>query len=157
MFKLLLPFVWSRKMEDVADCLRSRVKPIAGSVVYCDLFLGYMEHSGIYIGNGEIVHLTGKGNIEKTNLAGFVQNTTARNIFVSANQTAAAGSDIVAQRAISAIGKQRDYHLLNDNCHQFSSGCLSGNFENDHHFLWTLKQEAQQTLPCQCWKMWDLK
>lgn len=29
-------------------------EPAIGSIVYCDLFLGYCEHSGIYIGNDEI-------------------------------------------------------------------------------------------------------
>ena len=37
------------------------VKPVPGSVVYCDLGFGFIEHSGIYIGNGRIVALERDG------------------------------------------------------------------------------------------------
>ncbi|HNW16697.1 MAG TPA: hypothetical protein PKM15_08340, partial [bacterium] len=48
----------------VDNVLRDCVYPVKGSVVYCDLAFGSAEHSGIYIGNNEIVHLDGSGNVE---------------------------------------------------------------------------------------------
>ena len=33
-----------------------RVQPVPGSVLYTDLFLSYAEHSGIYVGNGLMIH-----------------------------------------------------------------------------------------------------
>ena len=44
--------------------IRDTVYPVMGSVVYCDLAFGHAEHSGIYIGNDQIVHLDGSGDIE---------------------------------------------------------------------------------------------
>lgn len=43
--------------ESLIDTFRDPVKPKLGSVLYCDLAFGYMEHSGIYIGRNKIVHL----------------------------------------------------------------------------------------------------
>ena len=39
------------------------VRPAVGSVVYCNLSM-VAEHSGIYVGDGQIVHLNGNGRME---------------------------------------------------------------------------------------------
>lgn len=44
-------------------------EPAIGSIVHCDLY-GF-EHSGVYIGNGEIVELCRDGTIQVTNPRGF--------------------------------------------------------------------------------------
>jgi len=56
-------------MESIVDnTFRDKVKESKiKSVVYCDLFFGFAEYSGIYVGNNEIVHLNGKGKIEIVN------------------------------------------------------------------------------------------
>ncbi len=49
----------------IDNVFRDKVdEPAIGSVVYCDLVAGFADHSGIYIGNNEIVHLNGDGWVE---------------------------------------------------------------------------------------------
>lgn len=51
--------------KDIKNIVRSfqgKVTPLPGSVIICDL-MDVVEHSGIYIGNNKIVHLSGSGRI----------------------------------------------------------------------------------------------
>ena len=54
------------------DCCSRRVKPVAGSVVYYRMFNGLAEHSGVYVGDGMIVHLDGFGFVTKVSMDAFV-------------------------------------------------------------------------------------
>jgi len=116
-----------------------------------------MEHLGIYIGNNKIVHLSGEGNIEVLNPKEFVSGTSACNIYVSCNDSQSVGSITVAKRALNQVGKCRDYNVIRDNCHQFTSGCLSGYFDNSCHFLWMLKDESRQNISSDSWNHWDIE
>lgn len=49
-----------------------------------------------------------------------------------------------AKRAECMVGNYRDYNLLIDNCHQFTSGCITGNFENSDNFTLFLKQRISE-------------
>lgn len=142
--------------ESLVDVCRDKVLPCIGSVLYCDLFFGYMDHSGIYIGNGEIVHLSSKGNIEIVSPKQFIDGGTACSIYVSCRETIAVGSVTAANRARTSVGTSRKYNFLLDNCHQFSSGCLSGNFNNIHNFLWMLKDESKKNIDSDSWRQWDI-
>ena len=110
-------------------------QPIRGSIIYCDLAI-VAEHSGVYVGNGQIVHLNGSGQIEKVNPSDFVARLEDKNpaftIFCPTTITGTViGSDEIANRALLALGKSREYNLLFDNCHRFSYYCLTG----DSNFL----------------------
>ena len=50
---------------------RTNLEPGVGAPIYCDLGFNTVEHSGIYVGNNEVVHLNGNGQIEKVSLDGF--------------------------------------------------------------------------------------
>lgn len=128
------------------------VKPVLGSVVYCDLVFGYAEHSGIYVGNDEIVHLNANGWIEKVSTAEFIENTTALTFYVSSRDDNAVGSYAVADRALSRVNQKSRYSLLADNCHRFTSSCLTGNINNTDSFLWMLKVTAYQTIHAESWR-----
>lgn len=65
------------------------------------------------------------------------------------------GSAVVAERAREMIGKRRNYNLLFDNCHQFTSGCLTGNFENSDNFLVFLKTTVEKELGTNEWRVWE--
>ena len=144
--------------EYVIDEIKGRVQPVRGSVVYCDLTLGngIAEHTGIYIGNNEIVHLNRHGFIEAVSPKEFLSGwTTGFNIYVSCQGDSAVGCDEAADFAESKIGNTRNYNVFMDNCHQFSAGCLIKDPENYNNFLWFLKDEAKKRLGADNWRLWD--
>lgn len=145
----------------IDNVFRDKVsEPQVGSLVYCDIVTGYAEHSGIYVGKRRIVHLNGDGLIESVSPQEFIGRlggfNTAMSIYVSCYETKAVGSYIVADRARIAVGKKRDYSLIFDNCHQFSAGCLTGNFDNSCNFMWMLKDESKKHLNSNSWRIWDI-
>lgn len=151
-------FKTQKQIKNIVRGIQDKVTPVPGSVVYCDL-MDVVEHSGIYIGDNTIVHLSGTGNIEAVSPQEFVARLNGRNksefIEVSCIDGCAVGSEEVANRAIEMIGSTREYNLILDNCHQFTSGCLSGNFENPYNFLWMLRDEAKRVLGADSWRAWE--
>ena len=129
--------------------------PKKGSVLYCDLTGSFLEHSGIYVGDNRIVHLNGKGEIEAVSPAEFLSPFALQDIYVSCMENSAVGSERVATRALSMVGKKRNYNLVMNNCHQFTTGCLTGNFENSSNLLTFLKMQAKDTLGADTWHLWD--
>jgi hypothetical protein len=144
-------------VESIADNCRDSVWPVVGSVLYCDLAFGYMEHSGIYIGNREIVHLSGKGKIEIVSPKQFIDGGTACNIYVSCRDIRSVGLANVARRAKEMVGASRNYNFIIDNCHQFSAGCLTGDFKNSNNFLWMLKDESAKNIGSNSWRHSSIK
>ncbi len=128
--------------------------PKPGCIVYTDLLGGLAEHSGVYVGKGKIVELNQHGKIKLVSPAEFTNCSIGKQIHVSCRQGKPAGSAVVARRARASLGDTRDYNLLLDNCHQFSSGCLSGNFANSDNFLWMLKTTAAEKLGADHWGVW---
>ena len=132
--------------------------PAIGSIVYCDL-VGAVEHSGVYIGNDLIVHLDGDGHIEAVSPNAFLGRlggfNPAVNIYVSCDGDDPLGSESVARHANNALGRKREYNVIFDNCHQFSTGCITGNFDNSCNFLWMLQYEAEKEMGVNSWRVWD--
>ena len=114
-----------------------------GCVVYRGL--GPVEHSGIYIGGGEVVSLDGDGDVVSEGLDEF-RAVEGQSIYVSCFDGEAVGDEEVADRAEDMVGSSRSYNLILDNCHQFASGCMTGDFENSDNFLWMLKDTASKEL-----------
>lgn len=154
--RLLLFMPLLNVAESVYDSFRDSVLPIPGSVVYCDLAFGYMEHSGIYVGHNKIAHLAGSGDIELVSPERFLAGGSGRNIYVSCRGMNPVGAGYIARRAMSKVGSTRDYNFLLDNCHQFTAGCLSGDFENSNTLLHFLKSETKRLLHANTWRYWDL-
>ena len=140
----------------VDNAFRDKVHPEVGSILYCDYLFGYAEHSGVYVGDDRIVSLTRSGIIEEADPPKFMEGKTAIGIYISCNDDQAVGSETVARRAMQMVGMQRDYNFLFDNCHQFTSGCLTGDFENSNSFLWMLKSETEEVLGADTWRVWDI-
>ncbi|MBL8434820.1 MAG: hypothetical protein JNL99_07770 [Zoogloea sp.] len=149
----------SQAMRLIDKHLRDKVKPRVGSVVYCDLAV-FAEHSGIYVGKGRIAHLDGSGRIEIVTARQFLKRlgglNPADSIYVSCDDEGAIKASKVAKRAREMEGGERPYNVILDNCHQFTSGCLTGDFENADNFLWMLKHTAEQKLGATTWRLWDL-
>ena len=142
-------------LESVVDTCRESVVPRAGSIVYCDLAFGHAEHSGVYIGNNEIVHLNGNGRVEVVSPRSFMSNTTAANIYVSCEGRYVSSGKQIADNAKMMLGSYRDYNFILDNCHQFTTGCITGDFESSCSFMWMLKDEARKHMDANTWRHWD--
>lgn len=141
----------------VDNVFREKVTPVPGSILYCDLAF-CIEHSGIYLGGGQIAHLDGSGQIEIVSPEIFLGRlrgwNVARSVYVSCADDIAVGCTHIAKRAKAMAGTRRDYSLILDNCHRFVSGCITGNFENSDRFWWMLKQQVEQRLGATAWRVW---
>lgn len=106
---------------------RDKVEPIRGSILYCDYRMGLAEHTGVYVGDGRIVNMSGHGLIERTTPRGFVEGKTALlgNIYVSCLDKQAVGIEAVAQLAEAAVGESINYDFASNNCHGFVVACLT--------------------------------
>jgi len=142
-------------METMLDVARDGVHPIRGSILYCDLF-GIAEHSGVYIGNNQIVHLEKSGYVRTSHPFDFVDGTSSVIIRVSAKGASPVGSEDVARRAESMVGTKRRYNVLTNNCHRFASGCLTGSFNNSRTLLSLLKADAAERIGAKDWRVWDI-
>ena len=118
------------------------VKPRPGSVVKVDL-LGGADHTGIYIGNDEIVevaNIDGVATIRIVSAEEFIEgddfcSRVGTFIYVACKQDRnenciAMGSKDIAERARAAVGQTSKYNLVFNNCHMFTEYCpsLSHNF-----------------------------
>ena len=143
--------------------VRRHGKPKAGTPVYCKL-ARVAEHTGIYVGDGEIVHLNGDGEIETVSPREFVarwdglnpvMNLSASIYYAADGEGKALGKRSIAERARSMVGSTRNYQWLLDNCHQFTCGCISGDFENPCNFFWMVEMEIRDKLGLLTWVEWD--
>lgn len=134
-------------------------EPAPGTPVYCDLAV-VAEHTGIYIGDNEIVHLNGDGNIEIVSPREFVARLDGVNPAISIRYAAKDdGKPLcrksIADRAKAKVGGSRNYQFVFDNCHQFTCGCISGDFENACNFFWMVETEITDKLGAFTWMNWD--
>ena len=145
----------------IDNVIRECVSPVLGSVVYCELAFGNAEHSGVFIGNNKIAHLDGDGCIEIVSPTKFLGRlggwNSAISIYVSCNGVLPVGGEIIAKRARKLVGHKRSYNVILDNCHQFTSGCLTGNFDNSDNFIWMLKHTASKEINSNSWRVWESK
>ncbi|GHA49798.1 VWA domain-containing protein [Photobacterium aphoticum] len=158
----------------IDDTFRSKVTPTEGSVIYSDLFLG-VEHSGIYVGNGEISNIVVTGSFESEvkldSPSSFVDSGKLhRQIYVSCDSHGAVGDTIVSDEAKSKIGERAFYGLVIKNCHEFSRKCveiaprktnisrLESMFELEdtwEHTIGSLKTSAKKHIGATKWRLWD--
>ncbi len=156
--------------------LREKVTPVAGSVLYCDLWVA-VEHSGIYVGDGRISNIEVEGMAEsavrRCSPASFTSKSTlGQKIYVSCNKHGAVGDDNVADYANDQVGERSFYGLVLKNCHQFSQKCVekSSQLTNTSWLetasamlspdtweptIGALKQAARKNLGATKWRLWD--
>ncbi|MCD9543402.1 hypothetical protein GLP24_00680 [Photobacterium carnosum] len=147
-----------------------KVIPIIGSVVYCDFIISgsLIQHSGIYIGCDEIVHLNSKGVVEKVSsdefLSGLGGLMCGSSIYVSCDGVNPVGCDYISSVAESHVGNVYNYGLLKFNCHQFVSGCILGlvidpddmeAIDFIHSTLTGVKTNARFNMDSNNWRVWD--
>ena len=81
--------------------------------------------------------------------------TTGDTIYVSCQGKSPVGDADVPKRARRKVGHHRDYNVVLNNCHQFTSGCLTGEFENADNLLETLQDTAASVLGADTWRAWE--
>ena len=130
------------------------VKPRIGSVVKVDLAgkellkLRSVCHTGIYIGNDEIVewaNIDGTATVRIVSAEEFIEgddciSRTGLFIYVACKQDQngnciAMGSKDIADRAKAAVGETSKYRLLFNNCHMFTQYCITGKKSDCSTFL----------------------
>lgn len=103
--------------------------PAIGGIVYCNL-LSAAEHSGVYVGNGNIIHLDGNGVIVKTSAQTFIKRldgwNPARTIYTLCKGKEPVGIADAAAYAEGQVGRRVKYSLAKNNCHRFTASCLLG-------------------------------
>lgn len=123
------------------------VKPRIGSIVKVDLIgkevlnplVGHTVcHTGVYIGNDEIVEVTnidGVATVQIVSAEEFIEGEgfarTGMFIYVACKQDRngnciAMGSKDIADRARAAVGQTSRYNLAFNNCHMFVEYCITG-------------------------------
>ncbi|WP_104637079.1 lecithin retinol acyltransferase family protein [Helicobacter felis] len=129
-------------------------EPAIGSVLWHDL-IDTLSHSGIYVGGGQIVHLTGKLNGSRIEQCDSQTFSGGKIIFVSCLGKRAIGDLEVAKRALALVGQARDYHLFKNNCHGFIVECLGQSVEGA---IYARKpsQESARILGMDCWRVWKV-
>lgn len=147
--------VYTAAKSIIDNLFRKQVKPEFGSIVFCTLFPPLAEHSGVYVGDNKIVQLNGKGDIEKVSIDQFLNRTPAISIYVSSKNGKAVGNEKVGKYALEQVGKKRDYNVVTENCHKFSSSCLTGNPDNNDVRLTKLQSTTQRVLGADQWLVWD--
>jgi len=160
----------------IDSVFRDKVRPVPGSVLYCDLWLA-VEHSGIYLGEGQISNIVVDGLAESSVQACGPQSFTSkssmgRKIYVSCNGQGAVGHPTVARGAAHHVGERAFYGLVIKNCHQFSTRCVNyvgsdvdlslldralamlpdGTIEPT---ITALKGAARDKLGATKWRLWD--
>lgn len=158
----------------IDNYFREKVTPVAGSVVYCDLWV-LVEHSGIYTGDGKISNIVVDGfaesEVQHSDARDFTSKSKlGRKIYVSCDKVGAVGNSSVSAGATGHLGERSFYGLVVKNCHQFSEKCvnyahtgydgglLDGLFEIGGTFEWTinsLKRAARKKLGATKWRLWD--
>lgn len=112
------------------------VDPVPGSIVCCDLAVA-VDHSGVYIGDGKIIHRDGDGYLACVDKDTFLRRLDGWNpavsVFVACKGGEPVGSQDVVRRAIYALTNlkhSQGYNLITKNCHQFCQYCLTGKVNN---------------------------
>lgn len=100
------------------------VKPRVGSIVCCGIG-GVLDHTGIWVDDNTIVELDGEGLIKPISVARFTKERSGENIFIACDSEAnPLACELAAQTALKQIFQIRDYHVIDNNCHQFIWQCF---------------------------------
>ena len=106
-----------------------------GCILKCDLGV-LLEHTGVYIGKGKIVSLNRHGIVRVENEKSFFPPGTdpdkSKIMVACAGETdKVLRSTKIAEAARKRIDEKTDYNLFFNNCHRFTTGCVTGNFQNE--------------------------
>ncbi len=106
-----------------------KILPEVGAIVCCGVG-GVLDHTGIWVGDNTIIELDGNGLVKPVSPQRFTDDRSGNGIFVACDSLGKPlHNKIAAQNAIEQIYQLRDYHLFDNNCHQFIWQCFQPNAE----------------------------
>ena len=110
--------------SDIMDTEVS-VSPRVGALVCCGIG-GILDHTGIWVDDNTIVELDGEGLIKPISPKRFTQERTGKQIFIACDSNGQPlCSREAADRAVAQIYQYKDYHLIDNNCHNFIWQCFA--------------------------------
>lgn len=125
-----------------------------GSIVACDLAMGTLDHTGIYIGRNRIVERNGCGRIRKVSIKEFTNSSTLRSgvtLYAACVKGKVIASPEIAKRAREAVETDYGYHLISNNCHKLTAYLATGRRHNITTFT-TLASILDTKYPGLEWK-----
>jgi len=97
-----------------------------GSVIVCEIYQLF-DHTGIYIGEQQIVELAGSGLVRAVSPARFLDNRSGEHLSVLCDgQGKPVTTPSAVERAAAQLYSYQAYDLLRNNCHQFVATCITG-------------------------------
>lgn len=98
----------------------------AGALVVCEIF-HLFDHTGIYVGDGQIVELQGTGLVRSVSIPRFMENRSGEELLVACDSLGKPlENHAAAERAVSQIFTFQTYDLISNNCHRFCGHCFTG-------------------------------
>lgn len=145
------------------------VDPGIGTVVLCDLSpipglsaIGLnVEHTGIYVGDGKIIHRSGDGYLEKVTPKEFLDRLGGINAAISVYVACKGKNSLVIksayERAKEALydPQHEGYKLFSKNCHNFSSYCLTGDLNQSDYTFTSLQLLLKDKFEMDDWRIWN--
>ncbi|ANS73378.1 hypothetical protein AWM70_01245 [Paenibacillus yonginensis] len=125
--------------------------PGRGSIVIAALYEGLGEYSGIYIGDHQIITLSNKHTPVQMSIEEFshIHSTRFKSEIYWAchlfNRQPVRFPE-AAQRALHTLNNN-SYKTMLINSHQFCSGCITGDFDNEDAQLSELKKRIKELYP----------
>ncbi|MGI5869680.1 MAG: hypothetical protein ACOX9C_09600 [Kiritimatiellia bacterium] len=117
----------------VGAIVNASVEPHPGAPLLVNLAVA-IEHSGVYLGDGEVAELHGSGGLRRVSLDTFRDGEDEAGVRTGAFVYAACdrrtgrvlGSEGAARMARAIVEKvgRLDYNILFNNCHLFTATCL---------------------------------
>ena len=100
------------------------VKPKVGAIVCCGIG-GVLDHTGIWVDENTIVELDGEGLIKPVSVSRFTKERSGKHIFIACDSEATPLiNEHAAQQALAKVFQLREYHVIDNNCHQFIWECF---------------------------------
>jgi hypothetical protein len=135
------------------NVIRDKVDvPARGGIVFCDLYT--FDHSGIYV-DGKIVHMTRDGKICQSWPNEFLAN--GGYIYTTCRDGKPVGSEQAADLAQFEYygGSEYEYNVLTQNCHMFTSYCVTGSWSRDASTFGGLEKLAEREIGSNNWRSWS--
>ncbi len=136
--KIQLPYYTEKATYSLLSGLKNQVDLLPGAIIVTDL-LFVAEHTGVYVGDGNVVELYGDGSINLISINDFLNGgyknndispRTGINIYTATYDGKCIASKRVTNRALNLnkkfVGKKIHYRYFKNNCHMLSGYCFSG-------------------------------